>query len=487
MRKTMEKYCRCYFFAFAIVLLSLLPLTVVASQTSNYGDYGFPRTTRPWLRTKITYSCVSKPIETVLMDLAEMAKVDIVKSPKVTGDVTVKLTNVPLEEALTNILAAHDYTYIATENMIRVVPLSEVVVLSEQLVTRIYRVTYADPNEVASALRNFVSANGKVGFNKGTSHIMVTDTESKIKAIDKFIEQIDFQTPQVLVEVRIYDVTSKEGFELGPDWQVEISDTDAEIKQHKVAGSFDRIQGGTLSFSILNDVVDLELALNYLRTQVEAKLLANPRVLVLDNETAHFKSVREIPYRELRQIAREDPITYTEFKNVGVDLKVTPHVTRDGMLRLHIIPEFGVLVSQDKIGPDQIRVPTVDTRQADTIALIRDGQTIAIGGLRKRQTSKDITKVPVLADMPLLGGLFKSEIESVEINELVVFITTKIVTQPDLSETEKKQLDATEFVVPEMTKTKLEREHKQRIEADEQRSIPDALDLLLEKLGQSNR
>jgi tetratricopeptide (TPR) repeat protein len=100
------------------------------------------------------------------------------------------------------------------------------------------------------------------------------------------------------------------------------------------------------------------------------------------------------------------------------------------MLRLHIVPEFGILVAQDVQG-----VPTVDTRKADTIAMVKDGQTIAIGGLRKRQTSKDISKVPLLADIPLVGGLFRSESESEEINELVVFITTKIVARPGLSQT----------------------------------------------------
>jgi type II secretory pathway component GspD/PulD (secretin) len=89
--------------------------------------------------------------------------------------------------------------------------------------------------------------------------------------------------------------------------------------------------------------------------------------------------------------------------------------------------------------------PIVDTRRADTTAMIKDGQTIAIGGLRKRNTSKDISKVPLLGDMPLVGGLFKAETESLEINELVVFITTRIMTEPALSEIERRQLKATEL------------------------------------------
>jgi len=558
MRKAAEKYCRVCVLAFLIISLSVLPFAIGAEGDSAEGRQEILTSARQRLKTRITYSCKELPIETVLMDLAEQAKVDIIKSPKVTGNVTVKVTDVPLEEALGNILAAHDYTYTATESMIRVMPISEIAVAREELVTRVYQVTYADANQVAAALGDFVSQRGKVALNKGTSHIIVTDTEGQIKGIDKFIEEIDHMTPQVLVEVRIYDIATNEGFELSPDWFVgrnapytadtivlpdevtttevgrsdfwehrtderigtERGDLDNYIdtrKEHSwteegtetetrfinppammtnfrrkpfVGGSFDRETGGTLRFSLLNDAVDIDFVLSILHKQVEARLLANPRVLVLDNETANFEIVREVPYRELRQVAREDPITYTAFKNVGVRLKVTPHIARDGMIRLHIVPEFGVLVSQDTIGVQAgtvrnelgipiadnrmvLGVPTVDTRRADTTAMIKDGQTIVIGGLRKRETTKDISKVPVLGDLPLVGGLFKSETESVEINELVIFITSRIVTEPVLSEAEKKQFAATEFVGPEPAEMRLEGENQLKTEAE-----PEATELL---------
>lgn len=544
MHKTIEKYCRGCVLAFLVISLSISPLTIGAEPNSAQGEQKTFETARDRLKTRITYSCIDTPIETVLMDLAEQAKIDIVKSPKVTGNVTAKVTDVPLEEALSNILAAHDYTYIATESMIRVMPLSEIAVAREELVTRIYRITYADADEVAAALGNFVSQRGKVALNKGTSHIIVTDTESKIKGIDKFIEEIDFMTPQVLVEVRIYDITTSEGFELGADWFVgrnapytadtillpdevtttEIGRTDfwedrtdtrvgvergdpdnyTDTRQEHswteegtetettfvnppammtnfrrkpfVGGSFDRITGGTLSFSLLNDAVDIDLALSILHKEVEARLLANPRILVLDNETANFEIIREIPYREMMQVAREDPITYTAFKNVGVQLKVTPHIARDGMIRLNIAPEFGVLVGFNAEG-----APTVDTRRANTVAMIKDGQTIAMSGLRKRETTKDISKVPLLGDLPLVGGLFKSETESIEINELVIFITTRIVTEPVLSAVEKKQFDATEFAGPEITEMRLERDNQAKTKADEL-DIKESLESFLQRL-----
>ncbi|MHC4686785.1 MAG: secretin and TonB N-terminal domain-containing protein [Planctomycetota bacterium] len=552
MRTRMGKHFQECSLTFLVLLLFLTRLTVGVEPNSTPAEKGVSKTAQQRLKMRVTYSCVDSPIETVLMALAEQGNIDIVKSPKVTGNVTVKVTNVSLEEALTNILAAHDYTYVATESMIRVIPLPEVSVLREQLVTRIYQVTYADANELAVALRGFVSERGKVALNKGTSHIMVTDIENKIKGIDRFIERIDFMTQQVLVEVRIYDTSSKEGFELSPDWFVgqsvpitphiifpkEVTTTEigrstvgfeedrtdtrteslidnfVEVRQENsitadsgrtetetrvielppianrrrrhfigdpVGGSFDRRTGGTLSLNLLNDSVEIDLLLSVLHQQVEAKLLANPRILVLDNETANFEIVREIPYRELLQVARQDPITYTEFKSVGINLRVTPHIARDGMIRLHIEPELGVVVGLNAEG-----APIVDSRRANTVAMIKNGQTIAMSGLRKRQTTKDISKVPLLADLPLVGGLFKSETESVEINELVVFITTTIITVPKLSDLEKKQFSQTEFAGPEMTKLRLESEHEAKADGDEF-NITEALDLLLEELEPSGK
>jgi type IV pilus assembly protein PilQ len=479
--------------------------------------------------------------------------------------------------------------------MVRVIPLPETAPLKEQQVTRIYKITYADANQVFAALGDFVTGKAEIGFNKGTSHIMVTDKEEKIKAIDKFIEQVDHITSQVLVEVRIYDVSTREGFELSPQWHIgrnapytgdiipsidevkvtaigpetthfketridlleyplanfpdgytgdpnwsseaytqyqenwttepgrieteaTISDLQPMMTNRRrkpfVGGSFDRVTGGTLSFSVLNDAIDLDLALTILHSQVDARLLANPRILVLDNEPAQFEIVREFPFRELRQVQREDPLSFTDFKKVGVDLKVTPHIARDGMLRLQIEPQFSVLVGREAlsvlIGMDDygrdlyqsvLGVPVVDARRLKTTAMIKDGQTIAIGGLRKREVTKDAAKVPVLGDLPLVGGLFNSESESVKINELIIFITTTIVSdEPVLSDSEKKLLDETKFTSPELEKTKIEKGELEKPQADknevekaegekpedEKQGITETLDLLLKKLGPSN-
>ncbi|GAI23194.1 unnamed protein product, partial [marine sediment metagenome] len=273
------------------------------------------------------------------------------------------------------------------------------------------------------------------------------------------LAKIDRITPQILVEVRIYDITIREGFEIGVDWLVgrntpltnitekntytrtdtttsptdtseetittttntpsdpcdgilsvltqtiipgttgyQIEDIDEITKENTqtwlretyrkskpfAGGSFDTTSGGTVRFGLLNDAVDVEFVLNILHTEKNAKLLANPRILVLDNETALFDIVTEHPYVE-RTISGGTVTESVKFKNVGIKLEVTPKITRDSMLRLHIVPEFGVFVERVQLATSN--VPVVDTRKVDTIALVKDGQTVVLGGLRKKDTT----------------------------------------------------------------------------------------------------
>ena len=456
------------------------------------------------LKTKITFSCREMPITTVLMQLAELANIDILPSPKVIGNVTVKITDVPLDEALTNILAAHGFTYVATENMLRVVPQAEISILSEKMVTQIYRITYADIESVEKALQSFISEKGSIATSKATSNIMVTETESKINAIDNYIKEIDRETPQLLIEARIYDVTSNERFELDPRWlamrstpittinktnqrtdstfkgtgltetsvddgiivealadsdtytefedTTEITSTDTPLLRGKpiIGGSFDPVNGGFLEFGLFNDAVTFAMAIQILQTELEANLLANPRVLVLDNQTANFKIIREVPYTESIEAIGDSAavIARIEFKEIGVILDVTPHITRDDMIRLKIAPEFGV-----QVGTNEVGAPEIDTRKLSTIVLIKDGQTVSLGGLRKKETSATATKVPLLGDIPLLGGFFRGEVEREITTELVVFITTTIVKDLSLTKREQINLERTNFRLPAMVNT----------------------------------
>jgi type IV pilus assembly protein PilQ len=414
---------------------------------------------------KISIDFRNTPIEDVIRIMAEQADVDIVKSPKVTGNVTATLTNVPLAEALDNILAAHGYGYVAGKNMIRIAPVEEITEKAERLDSKIYHITYANVCEVEKALKKFISSRGSLSSSPGTSHIIVTDTETNIKAIDTFIAEIDRITPQVLIEARIYDITSSDKLDLGVEWiagrRTDYSSGMAAGKTDPfITGVFDaatdKAEAGNnwLRFGILNESLDLDVQLTAEEESVEAKLLANPRILVLDNEMATFDIVTEEPYVE-RTIQNGITTETVKFKEVGTKLQVSPHVTREGMLRLHILPEFGVKV--DEVELESGTVPVIDTRKVDTIALVRDGQTVVLGGLRKKEATQQTNKVPLLGDIPVLGAAFRFEGEDTTVTEIVVFITPRIIHQPVLSESEQRAYEMTEFRIPEVGLTRAEK------------------------------
>jgi len=420
---------------------------------------------------RISIDFRNTPVDDVIRIMAEQADVDIVKSPKVIGNVTATLTDVPLEEALDNILASHGYGYVTGKNMIRIAPVEEITQKAESLDSKIYHITYADVKEVEKALEKFVSKRGSLSANMGTSHIIVTDTESNIKAIDTFIGEVDRITPQILVEVRIYDITSRDKLDIGIQWDVGQStdfsagglgynptDETSPFTTGWFRGQTTKTADstvGALRFGWLNPNLDIDILLRAEQEEVDAKLLANPRILVLDNEKAFFNIVTEHPYVE-RTISGDNIQETVKFKEVGVRLEVTPHVTRDDMLRLHILPEFGVFVERVALGTSN--VPVVDTRKADTIALVKSGQTVVLGGMRKKDVSKQINKIPLLGDLPLIGGLFRFTGEDTAVTELVVFITPRIIEQPVLSENEKRAYEVTEFSGPEAMLTAAEEE-----------------------------
>jgi type IV pilus assembly protein PilQ len=442
------------------------------------------------LQKRISVDFRETSIDDVIKTLAEQANIDVIKSPEVTGTVTAKLTNVPLKEALDSILTSHKYGYIISDNLVRIAPADQIAQRAEQLVSKIYRITYADVVEVEKALNKFKSGQGSISSNPGTNNVIVTDTESKVKAIDTFIQEIDRITPQILVEARIYDITSKDRLDIGVEWQVgrdttygtgtgSTSDGTGLITgvgtnptgamSPFVTGLFDGTTAkskdttGVLRFGWLTNSVDIDAMLRAQSENIKAKLLANPRILVLDNQTAEIKIVSKIPYQQLNQ-GGGSTVSFgtTEFREVGVTLNVTPHLTRDGMVRLQLKPKFSVQTGSVNVGTstENYPQPVIDEREATTVLLIKDGQTVVLGGLKKKDVTKQVNKVPLLGDLPLLGPIFRFEGEEAINSELVVFVTPRIVNMAALSEEETQQYKWTEFTGPSPVETSVEKPSK---------------------------
>jgi type IV pilus assembly protein PilQ len=429
------------------------------------------------------------PIEDVLIAIAKQVDLNFVKSPEVTGNVTfTTATPVPLEEVLNNLLAVHGAGFVSSEKMIRIVPASQLTEETEKLTSKVYRIVYADVTEVEKVLAKAISKRGTISANPGTSNIMITDTESKMAAIDLYVEEMDRRTAQILVEARIYDISNTDSLDLGVEWSagrntgygqelitdsgpiVDFSRSDPYIRGGFSSGIDKASTTAQLSFGLLNKHINVDTLISAAQDKGAAKLLANPRILVLDNMTASFKAITEIPYQRLQQGGYQSFGT-TEFKEVGVQLEVTPHLAKDGMIRLHILPVFSVQSGNIPIPLETtgtgsggtIRTspqPIVDRREADTTTLVQDGDTVVIGGLRKEEITTEVNKIPLLGDIPILGLLFRFEGEERRSSELVVFITPRIIEQSVLTEAETEYLEATEFVGPQLPTTKIDPETK---------------------------
>ncbi|MGA2070442.1 MAG: secretin and TonB N-terminal domain-containing protein [Sedimentisphaerales bacterium] len=438
------------------------------------------------MQKKISVDFRDTAIDDVIRIMAEQANVDVVKSPKVTGTVTAKLSNVPLEEALRNILAAQGYDYVSSKNMIRIAPVGEISQEAEKLVTKIYRINYADIKEIEKSLGKFVSQRGAISINQGTSNVIVKDTESNIKAIGTFIEDIDRMTPQILVEARIYDITSKNELDLGVEWMAGRNTTYHDATGTAVippgtlgsnasgdidpfttgifTGATNKTSGtqGLLKFGWLKNSLDIDAVIRAQQNLINSKLLANPRILVLDNETANIAITSQIPYQELSQTSGGGNIGTTSFKDVGVKLKVTPHLTRADKIRMIVEPEFSVQTGNVTFSTSDLSYPEpiVDSRTAKTTLLVDSGQTVVLGGLRKKNVNKTVNKVPLLGDIPLICYLFRFEGEETINSEMLVFVTPKIVADTSLTDLEKKQYVETEFAGPAVQQTRAEKDAK---------------------------
>jgi type IV pilus assembly protein PilQ len=475
----------------AVAVILFLPCVVaLTAEVANEGDPNAGKaevltTFEQRMQKKISVDFRDTEIDDVIRIMAEQADVDVIKSPKVTGTVTAKLSNVPLEEALRNILAAQGYDYVMSKNMIRVAPSGEITQEAEKLVTKIYRINYADIKEVEKSLGKFVSQRGAISINQGTSNIIVKDTESNIKSIGTFIEDIDRITPQILVEARIYDITSKNEIDLGVEWMAGrnttyYTDTEAVIPPGTLGntktgdtspfatGIFTGATGkttgtqGLFKFGWLKDSLDIDVVIKAQQNLISAKLLANPRILVLDNETANIGITTQIPYQELSETSGGGNIGTTSFKDVGVKLKVTPHLTRADKIRMVVEPEFSVQTGSVTFATGNLTYPQpiVATRTAKTTLLVDSGQTVVLGGLRKKDVNKTVNKVPLLGDIPLICYLFRFEGEDTVNSEMLVFITPRIVTEASLSDMEKKQYEETEFPSPVVGQTRAEKDAK---------------------------
>jgi type IV pilus assembly protein PilQ len=299
----------------------------------------------------------------------------------------------------------------------------------EPLVTEYISVNYSNAqNEIMPHVKNILTPDrGKATVDTRNNQIIITDVADKIWQAKEIVNRIDKVTPQVIIEARIAEVSTDVSSELGFDWTVNAgpvqnNDLDGIITGDPLMAMNFPASGATSSVGFTFDHITgtpfiLNARLNALESEGEGKIISSPKIVTLDNKKAKIKQGIEYPYLE-----RDDTGgSSVSFKDIDLLLEVTPHVTPDNRVSLEI------KITKNDIDTITQGVPSLSTNEAETELLVNDGDTIVIGGIMKTRKTNATAGFPWLSKIPVLGWFFKSETDSKESSELLIFITPKIV------------------------------------------------------------
>jgi len=395
-------------------------------------------------------------IRTVLEAITQKAvrdgeKVNILISPQVKGLVNINLKNVDWQTALEAVLKTYNYGYEwIGKNIILVDTLENLAErrkkeaeskIAEPLDTRIFLLNFAKVEEVKPIIEKMLTAQGRLTCDKRTNTLVVTDTQSNLLKLERAIKTLDSITPQVLIEAKVLETDLDLTRKLGINWNISAAvsgskrphiwpfTTHSENKylDTDIPSPSSGFSYGTLDASSLSAV--LEVIFNDQNT----KILSMPKITTLDNHTATIDVVTEDPVPNYTynsetgswEIAGYDWVKY------GVSLEVTPQINREGFITLTVKP-----VVSENLGDKEFtsssgaiaRIPKLYTQTTSTKVMIKDGETLVLGGLIRDKVVDTVNKVPILGDLPLLGFFFKHKSKTVEKKNLLIFITPKIIT-----------------------------------------------------------
>lgn len=305
-----------------------------------------------------------------------------------------------------------------------------------QLEVAYFRTHFVPARQAGTALEVVLSADGRVATVEGEDRLLVVDYPEHVRMVEAVLARLDRPRPQVKIRALIYDISLTDLEDIGINWN---GITNGTIDQTtgiatgqnsglrfltQTAPALDASgTGSSFSFFTFDGNVNLSAVVVALQQAKDSRLLADPNVTVMDNESANIESISEVPFQELTQTAGGGNIGTTAFKDVGIKLDVIPKISSDGTIDLTVVPEFSRLAGFTP-GTNQ---PIIDTRRATTRVRVRDRQTLMIAGLRQRSDVGDFDGVPLLKDIRFVGHLFRSRRTEVTESELVVFLTPEIV------------------------------------------------------------
>lgn len=403
-------------------------------------------------------------VRSVLQLIADFTELNLVASDTVRGRITLRLQNVPWDQALDLILKTKGLDKRKVGNVMLVAPADEIAArekleLESQkqvkelapLRTEYLTVNYAKAADVAELVTSsgFLSDRGSISVDERTNVLLLQDTSANIDEVRFMLEQLDIPVQQVMIEARLVIARSDAAEELGVRWGLQRIDVHSDgngfyglsgngpgleenVESITNEGAFsigdDSLavdlgvisgQASRIALGLFDDQGLIDLELSALESDGRADIVSTPKVLTADQQTAKIQSGTEIPYQE----ASSSGATSTSFKEAVLSLEVTPQITPDGRIIMDL------KVNQDSVSEITVTgVPAIDTNEIETSVIVDNGQTVVLGGVFRSEDVEAVIKTPFLGDMPVIGRLFRKTINTSEKTELLVFITPRIVT-----------------------------------------------------------
>jgi type II secretory pathway component GspD/PulD (secretin) len=318
-------------------------------------------------------------------------------------------------------------------------------------VTEAIKLNYTEPDQVVAMIQGMLTKEtGQAGMDVRGRHVIVTDVPAVVEQVRNLVQEVDIPVKQVAVEAMVVNAVLSDASQTGTQWLLNVvqdRNTRGEVIGSLQDLSFgadlgnvgtSALDAGLISFNILSSDIQLEASIAAEVNSRNAEILANPQLVIVENETGEISIVQDFPYQEITQTTQGPPVSTTEFKPIGVTMQVTPRVTHTN----EIIADLEAKQSSVS-GLTETGVPIEDKREATTTLSVKDGQTIFIGGLRNRSDRLEVNKVPVLGDVPILNFLFRNTSTEKVNTELMIFLTCHVMGQhlPDLTPEEQTQYD----------------------------------------------
>ncbi|WP_054029325.1 type IV pilus secretin PilQ [Desulfatitalea tepidiphila] len=395
---------------------------------------------------KIALDFYETDIKNVFRILREVSGKNFAIDKDVTGKVTMTLDKpVPWDQVLDLVLRMNQLGMAKEGDIVRIATLEtlkaeedlrkakleayrkarEEVKALEPLITKYIPVSYSNAaGEIQPHIKNILTKDrGSVSVDAKNNQIIITDTAEIVRQAQEIVRRIDKVTAQVVIEARVVEVSDTFSRELGITWDLAFGPDSLGSWEFGTDASMNFPSEGNndigISFSRLTGVpFVINARLNALETMGEGRILSSPKILTLDNKKAKIKQGVEYPYLERDSSGGSS----VKFKNIDLLLEVTPHVTPDNRISMSIY------ITKNDVAGITAGVPSVSTNEAETELLVNDGDTIVIGGIIKSSENKGQNSFPGLGRIPLLGWLFKNTTRSTQSNELLIFMTPRIVT-----------------------------------------------------------